>query len=108
MLRRIVPTAERTVTRGGNKTIDKGNAIRERPPSGRHGRDFLRPLHDCSAPESLFGNVPLAVAAVKQGAFDFFEKPFDADDLLASIRAALMCGSGSKDEFIQVIGAALQ
>ncbi len=31
MLRRIIPTAERTVTRGGNKTIDKGGAIRERP-----------------------------------------------------------------------------
>ena len=30
MLRRIIPTAERTVTRGGNKTIDKGGAIRER------------------------------------------------------------------------------
>jgi hypothetical protein len=30
MLRRIIPTAERTVTRGGNKTIDKGDAIRER------------------------------------------------------------------------------
>jgi hypothetical protein len=35
MLRRIIPTAERTVTRGGNKTIDKGGAIRERPhPNG--------------------------------------------------------------------------
>ena len=32
MLRRIIPTAERTVTRGGNKTIDKGDAIRERLP----------------------------------------------------------------------------
>jgi hypothetical protein len=30
-LRRIIPTAERTVTRDGNKTIDKGDAIRERP-----------------------------------------------------------------------------
>ena len=30
ILRRIIPTAERTVTRGGNKTIDKGDAIRER------------------------------------------------------------------------------
>jgi hypothetical protein len=33
MLRRIVPTAERTVTRGGDKKIiDKGDAIRERRP----------------------------------------------------------------------------
>jgi hypothetical protein len=34
-LRRIIPTAERTVTRGGNKTIDNGDAIRERPPRHR-------------------------------------------------------------------------
>jgi hypothetical protein len=32
MLRRIIPTAERTVTRGSKKrAIDKGDAIRERP-----------------------------------------------------------------------------
>ena len=37
MLRRNIPTAERTVTRGGNKAIDKGDAIRERP----RGKHFL-------------------------------------------------------------------
>jgi hypothetical protein len=42
MLRRIIPTAERTVTRGGNKTIDKGDAIRERP----HGKHFFSGLND--------------------------------------------------------------
>ena len=34
-MRRIIPTAERTVTRGGNKTIDKGDAIRERRSLGK-------------------------------------------------------------------------
>jgi RNA polymerase sigma factor (sigma-70 family) len=35
------------------------------------------------------GDVPMAVAALKAGADDFFEKPFDDAQLVASVRAAL-------------------
>jgi two-component system response regulator FixJ len=35
------------------------------------------------------GDIALAVEAMKMGAADFFEKPFDDDLLVASVRAAL-------------------
>lgn len=44
------------------------------------------------------GDVPLAVAALKAGAIDFLEKPFDADAILASIEEALRRGEVSRPE----------
>ena len=42
------------------------------------------------------GDVPLAVQAMKAGAIDFLEKPFDDDMMLASIRKAMEIGSQAR------------
>jgi two-component system, LuxR family, response regulator FixJ len=66
---------------------------------GMSGIDLLRKLKadGVSMPVIVMtghGDVPLAVEAMKLGAFDFVEKPFDDEALLASVRAAL--GEGAR------------
>jgi two-component system response regulator FixJ len=61
---------------------------------GLSGIDLLRELNrrNISVPVIVItghGDVPMAVEAMKQGASDFIEKPFDDEVLLGSIRAAL-------------------
>jgi two-component system response regulator FixJ len=61
---------------------------------GLNGIDLLRRLKELkiSVPVIVItghGDVPLAVEAMKFGAADFLEKPFDDEVLLASVRSAL-------------------
>lgn len=61
---------------------------------GLSGIDLLRRLKEMKidAPVIVItghGDVPLAVEAMKSGAADFLEKPFDDEALLASVRLAL-------------------
>jgi two-component system response regulator FixJ len=61
---------------------------------GMSGVELLNRLKNGSNPPAVIvmsghGDVPLAVEAMKFGAFDFIEKPFDDDLILASIRDAL-------------------
>jgi two-component system response regulator FixJ len=58
------------------------------------GIDLLRRLKELGVNTPVIvitghGDVPLAVEAMKIGAVDFLEKPFDDDALLTSVRAAL-------------------
>ena len=61
---------------------------------GMSGVDLLRRLKELKVGVPVIvitghGDVSLAVEAMKIGAADFFEKPFNDDQLVASVRAAL-------------------
>jgi two-component system, LuxR family, response regulator FixJ len=61
---------------------------------GMSGIDLLRRLTELKSPLPVIvitghGDVPLAVEAMKMGAAEFLEKPFDDKILLAAVRAAL-------------------
>jgi FixJ family two-component response regulator len=62
--------------------------------SGMSGLDLLNHLKErrCIAPLILItavADIEMAVSAIKNGAFDFIEKPFDESRLLASIQTAV-------------------
>jgi two-component system response regulator FixJ len=61
---------------------------------GMSGVDLQRKLKSrgCGTPIILItghGDIAMAVAAIKEGAFDFIEKPYNAEHLIASIEKAL-------------------
>ncbi|MEM1286978.1 MAG: response regulator [Pseudomonadota bacterium] len=58
---------------------------------GRSGMEILKILGPETYPAPIFiisgqGDIPMAVAAVKAGAFDFIEKPFDAETVVERVR----------------------
>lgn len=61
---------------------------------GSDGLFWLSRIKEMPVPPAVvlitaFGNVPLAVEAMKMGADDFVTKPWDNDDLLAKLRHAI-------------------
>lgn len=61
---------------------------------GRSGLEVLEEMHarHCNAPVLIIsgqGDIPMAVAAIKQGAHDFIEKPFDGTVVVDHIEKIL-------------------
>lgn len=54
------------------------------------------------------GDVAMAVAALKNGAFDFIEKPFDEDRLVDSIRSAIASAAKVKSDQDEIADLAVR
>jgi two-component system response regulator FixJ len=74
--------------------INPGCIVTDVRMPGLSGIDLLRRLRELKVDVPVVvitghGDVPLAVEAMKIGALDFLEKPFDDEVLLSSVRSAL-------------------
>jgi len=61
---------------------------------GQSGLDILKELNAQQYPAPIFiisgvGDIPMAVEAIKSGALDFIEKPFDATTVITRVREAI-------------------
>lgn len=97
-------------TRGFDGAEPFIDALRSATPScvlldvhmpGRSGLDVLKAIDVMNFPAPVFiisgqGDIPMAVNAIKLGAFDFIEKPFDADFVVTRIREALAARRASQ------------
>jgi two-component system response regulator FixJ len=75
-------------------TLTSGCVVTDVRMPEMSGLDLLRRLKDLGVPLPVIvmtghGDVPLAVEAMKAGAVDFLEKPFDDEVFLTSVHAAL-------------------
>ena len=71
------------------------------------GLDLLRELKSLEDPRPIVlltghGDIEMAVQAIKLGAFDFIEKPFNEERLLGSIEKALAAATSSLEIKIQL------
>ena len=89
---RAYARAEELLARGD--AIEPGCIVSDVRMPGMDGLTLLRHLRACGSTIPLIlitahGDVSMAVAAMKAGAVDFLEKPFEADALLATLDSAL-------------------
>jgi two-component system response regulator FixJ len=87
--------------------VDFGCVVSDVRMPGMDGIELLKQLKASSNPYPVLimtghGDVPLAVNAMKLGAVDFLEKPFEDDRLISMIDVALkQAGSGARTEAVK-------
>lgn len=89
---RAYSRAEELLARGS--ALEPGCIVSDVRMPGMDGITLLRRLRAAGSALPLMlitghGHVAMAVTAMKSGAVDFLEKPFDADTLLSAVEAAL-------------------
>jgi two-component system response regulator FixJ len=87
----------------GLSGVSGGCLITDIRMPGMSGLELLHALKakSCRLPTIVItghGDVPLAVEAMKAGAIDFIEKPFDQEVLLGAVKTALERGGGASEE----------
>ncbi|WP_029063982.1 response regulator [Labrenzia sp. DG1229] len=70
---------------------------------GRSGIEILKALNAENYPAPIFiisgqGDIPMAVEAIRNGAFDFIEKPFSAETVLDRVKEAIAAMKQREDE----------
>ena len=90
--------------------IKAGCVVTDVRMPGLSGIDLLRRLRELNSALPVIvitghGDVPLAVEAMKFGAVDFLEKPFDDEVLLGAVRSAL--NTRANDQERQALKAAI-
>ncbi len=93
-------TAEELLALGAN--IEPGCVVSDVRLPGMDGLTLLRRLRTAGSAVPLIlitghGDISMAVTAMKAGAMDFLEKPFEADSFLTSIESALSVRSSDTD-----------
>lgn len=79
---------------------------------GKEGIFWLKRIKESPCPPAVvmitaFGDVPLAVEAMKEGAEDFVTKPWDNEELIDKIKRAIHRNVHAKDESLQISRASM-
>jgi two-component system response regulator FixJ len=99
-------TYESAVEFLAQETLEPGCIVTDVRMPQMSGLELVRRLKARGAPHPMIvitghGDVPLAVEAMKAGAADFLEKPFDEETLLRAIRTALAQGVQSEEDLAE-------